>query len=575
MGLLGDNWADPQSQGLLALSSGLLQGKLGQGVADMNQTMMAAPQMALHRQLLGMQLQEAQQGLAQKQQSMDFMRRGMEMLQGGGGSNVSAQPGQLGSGTFGAVSPPAGQSDIGKSGADHGDFMSRIASFTPDQVAQFQTLTGKDITPLWKIAKEGFTRNPNTYVTDASSGKTKFYGDPSKGFGMDENNNVVPMPGFASTASANTYATKDAELRATNENTPVKPGDFPTLPGQPAFTGTMADLVRSVRQTPTAQLPATQMPTGQQSMLTKGNAAIGPGIQASIAKDAAENGITNPLIGAFNSSAKGPGVPILDWPQSPGMAPQAPVMATGAPRFAGPLDMEKAKAGIEIEKAGAVGAQAAGQAYQNVLHDKVEGDFMLVNRNKQIEPLLDKFTTGAMGAEQRLHFGNIVANSGMLPQSVKGPLSNWIANGDPTAGKVIDNQLAAAGISSMLQALDKQGKPNRAEFQVINDAKESLNSGNATLKDVFALQRRLYDIHYGEQQALTGAIKGNTYSPTTWAGDYSAVRNAGLDTAAEPLPSAQTNIPQGAINTLKLNPKLRGDFDAKYGAGASTRVLGK
>jgi hypothetical protein len=33
-------------------------------------------------------------------------------------------------------------------------------------------------------------------------------------------------------------------------------------------------------------------------------------------------------------------------------------------------------------------------------------------------------------------------------------------------------------------------------------------------------------------------------------------------------------IPQGAIATLKLNPKLSADFDAKYGPGQSSKILG-
>lgn len=51
-------------------------------------------------------------------------------------------------------------------------------------------------------------------------------------------------------------------------------------------------------------------------------------------------------------------------------------------------------------------------------------------------------------------------------------------------------------------------------------------------------------------------------------------RVSGVPVASKPA-AAPTNIPQGAISYLKMNPSLRAEFDAKFGQGAAARVLGR
>jgi hypothetical protein len=286
--------------------------------------------------------------------------------------------------------------------------------------------------------------------------------------------------------------------------------------------------------------------------MAPGSAAITPDVEALIKADAAKNGIASPVVN-FSST-----VPNATFGLAPkGDVPNAPKGATAPAGPAGALqsaaEAEAAKAAatqgvtlanqpavnaLELSKQSATKAIEAGQAYQTNLHDKVEEEYQLVNRNKQIKPLLEKFNTGGLAPEAMLHLGNMVATSSLLPRDVAKSLGDLIAGGDTSAGKVLENQLASAGILTMLQTLDKEGKPNRAIFQAVQQAQEGLKSGNTTLKDVFELQDRLYKPHYDEQQAMTNAIKSKNYDPSTWAGDYSKIRNDSLSAPAEPLPSA-------------------------------------
>lgn len=162
------------------------------------------------------------------------------------------------------------------------------------------------------------------------------------------------------------------------------------------------------------------------------------------------------------------------------------------------------------------------------LQDTVRSEFEIQNRNKQLLPMLDKIQTGGFTPEGRIDLANKLQTSGLVPDALKGTLSTWIASGDPTTGKVIENQLAAAGIKTMLDTLDKEGKPNRAIFDAIQNAQESVKSGNATLKEVFALQKQVYDMHYQQEQDMAHAIASPDYNPLTMQAEFSKRRNAAL-----------------------------------------------
>ena len=67
MGLLGNGWDDPQSQGLLSLAAGMISGNLGRGVSDMGAVMAGAKDRDMKRKYLDMQMQAQQMQLEQEQ----------------------------------------------------------------------------------------------------------------------------------------------------------------------------------------------------------------------------------------------------------------------------------------------------------------------------------------------------------------------------------------------------------------------------------------------------------------------------------------------------------------------------
>jgi hypothetical protein len=425
---------------------------------------------------------------------------------------------------------------------------SKLAGYSIDQIVAFDKLTGLNMMDSWKIAKEGFERHPGSFYDIPGIGQM-YQPDPTKGVGY-ANGKVYQLDNagkvLGELAQATALGTKTAEA----QTTPLPP-TFVGASGKP-IGGSTADYLGLGK----TAAPAAGAPGAVPAAPAGGKGAANPDadqariLSAELDKYIAQIHQLDPkttdpaVLKAANDDLQGVvkemkrakvgyvpealrSVPL--GAVTPGAIAQA---ESSTPTLQGPAEAAGQKVTSEE-------AAKSGQTYQNALHDKVEEEFQLVNRNKQIIPLLDKIETGGIAPEARVEIANTIQNTTSLPKSVRDNLAKWVANGDPTAGKVLQNQLASAGILTMLQTLDKEGKPNRAIFQAVQAAQEGLKSGNTTLKDVFELQNRLYGIHFDEQQAVTKAIKDGTYDPRTWAGDYSRIRNEQLKSPAAPLPSAK------------------------------------
>lgn len=416
-----------------------------------------------------------------------------------------------------------------------GNLFDRAMRGTLAQAMQGDAMTGGrfGLANAWKLANEGIKQEGGAYYKNPLTGQQTYNIKYPEGVGPQ---GAAPgaVEGTADLAGAKTGAEKTAEARTT----PLPP-TFIGSNGKPVG-GSIADYLgigKPQGSNPDADR-ALILSSGLDQSLARLKASAATNDQPTIQRS------TEDVMGFIKEMKRSNVGYVPPEGRVPlgSVTPQAVAQAEATPSGTPSLQSPAAGAG---QKTAAEEQAKSGQAYQNALHDKVEEEFQLVQRNKQILPLLARYNTGGIAPEERLKIGAAIANSGSL-QSILGvqnakAIGDKLAGGDIVAGKDLENQLASAGILTMLQTLDKEGKPNRAIFQAVQQAQEGLKSGNATLRDVFDLQSRLYGIHYNEQQALTQAIKDGTYDPRTWAGDYSKVRNQQLQEPAAPLPSSGFN----------------------------------
>jgi hypothetical protein len=548
-GLLGQGFNDPRSAAVMALAGGMVRGDFGGGLLGANKAYQDTQNQQLDRANVAQQIQLRNLQARQAQLDINLMQRAM----GGTGLLPPTDPKAPNTGTpsTGFVGGPVGdasaptQSATPTSSAPAGPNRggSFITGLTPDQLAMFK-LSGHDLTDVYRLATDPLQLSPGSVNVNRFTGAVTTVPSMSQD---GKSSQLIPDPaaagGFRVAAPDGAVDTYNQFVttakRAENANTPLPLGYVDRGTGRP-MGGTVGAYIDS-----TTPLPVNQ-----------GNLPLTPELASAIRQDALHNGISNPQVnlnldpGTVRNPQIGLAKP--SWNAAgvggPGIVPGAAPTMTQSDASGGLQSAAEAAAATT----GATKAAESAQAYKDALDSKVEEEFQLVNRNKQILPLLDKFQSGGIAPETRLQIGNAIANTGILPDGLKTTLSTWIANGDPTSGKVLQNQLASAGILTMLQTLDKEGKPNRAIFQAVQKAQEGLESGNTTLKDVFELQHRLYDIHYNEQQALTSAVKDGSYDPRTWAGDYSAIRNSQLNQPPAPLPSATPPAGNGGPSATDL-----------------------
>ena len=559
-GLLGDSIDDPKSMATWQLVGGLLSpGSFGQGLSrgmsGYQGTMANAQDMRLKEQQILSAKQEQQLRDVQIRRAMQQLSIG-DYFAGGNSPGSPGTPGTPGtqlqaeqpmqSPASTALASGAAQGSVGPTMANAArmDAMpaqqpttitppqkSRLEGLSQDQIAA-GVMSGaipKELVELWTSSKFGRALPPGWKQN--LDGTMTYVPDPTKGVTVGpDGKTVMQMPGAASTMGAMAEATKAGEMRGANSQTVADPSKFIGADGRP-FVGSMSDLLRNVSPPTPPQAPA-------------GFGALPPAQRAAVLADNAKQGSPAFTINGQAQPAQAQPQGAFGGFQTPAQAEAEKLRATQGVH----LDTDPI---VKFKTELLTGAHKSNADVLAKLQDTVRSEAELQNRNIQLAPMLDKLQTGGFAPEQRIALANSLQTSGFVPDMLKGKVAAWVANGDPSTGKVIENQLAAAGIKTMLDTLDKEGKPNRAIFEAIHNAQESVKSGNATLKQVFALQKQLYDWHYSQEQQMADAMASNDYNPMTLQSQLSKKRNDSLTAPT------QTAAPQAAPQTatMQYNPK--------------------
>lgn len=187
-----------QTQALGLLGVGMMNGGFGKGAGLAMQHLAGADERKKKGLLADLQMQDLQSQIEARKKAAEQAQAKQEFIGRMFGNAATYAPGQLGSGSMGAV-PNANPMAPAASG---------LASITPEQVAMAKALYGIDLLEPWKIAKQGFEQKPGVYRVDPTTGRREYVPNPVDGRTVDATGRVGMMPGATDAITASTMATE-------------------------------------------------------------------------------------------------------------------------------------------------------------------------------------------------------------------------------------------------------------------------------------------------------------------------------------------------------------------------------
>jgi hypothetical protein len=150
MGLLGNDWEDPQSQAIMALAGGLLQGNFGKGASDYGAVLAGAKDQAMKRKMLDMQMQQHQLALEKaRQEAADE-----QAMQAAGRSSYTS-PEAATAQSMGPMPNGSAMPNV-VPGFDQKAFLSKMYGISPLKAMALEQSMTKE-TPINKLDVKDFT----------------------------------------------------------------------------------------------------------------------------------------------------------------------------------------------------------------------------------------------------------------------------------------------------------------------------------------------------------------------------------------------------------------------------------